>query len=61
MKSDFKKEVSIMGEHNCYKIDVAEGTKKKTYDFWIERCREQDHDMDYWLNTEKTLRVQIKK
>ena len=50
-----------MGEHNCYKIDVMEGAKKKTYDFWIERCRKQDRDMDYWLNTEKTLCVQIKK
>ena len=50
LKLILKKEVSIM-----------DGGKKKTYDFWIEKCCEQDRDMGYWLDTEKTLRVQIKK
>jgi hypothetical protein len=50
-----------MGEHDFYKIEVMEGIKKKTYDFWVERCCKQNRDMDYWLNTEKTLFIQIEK
>ncbi len=51
----------MMGKHDFCKIEAMEGVKKKTYDFWLERCRKQDCDMDYWLNTEKTLHIKIEK
>jgi len=55
-----EREVSIMGEHNCYKKDAAECIKKKTYELWEkDRCN-QGRDLDYWLNAEKVVKSQIK-
>ena len=50
-----------MGEHNCYKTNVMERIEKKTYDFWVQRCRKQSRNMDYWLDVEKAIMTQIKK
>ena len=50
-----------MGEHNCYKTDVAECIKKKAYELWEKDGRRQGRDMDYWLIAEKTVKGKIKK
>lgn len=50
-----------MGEHNCYHNDAKEFIKKKAYELWEKNGRKQGRDLDYWLNAEKALKVQIKK
>ena len=49
-----------MGEHNCYKTDVAEGIKKNAYELLENDGRKQSRDMDYWLDAEKAVMAQIK-
>jgi hypothetical protein len=50
-----------MGEHNCYKTNVAECIRKKAYELWEKDGRKQDHDLYYWLIAEKTVKGQTKK
>ena len=50
-----------MGEHNCYKHDVAECIKKKAYELWEKDGRKPDRDLHYWLDAEKAVKVQAKK
>ena len=50
-----------MGERNCCKKEVVECIKKKAYELWDKDGRKQGRDMDYWLNAEKVVKVQIKK
>ena len=50
-----------MGEHNWCRKDVAECIKKKAYELWDRDGRKQGRDIDYWLQAEKTVKVQIKK
>ena len=50
-----------MGEHNCYKKDETECIKKKAYELWDKNGCKQGHDLDYWLQAEKAVKMQIKK
>ena len=50
-----------MGEHNCYKKDVAECIKKKAYELWEKDGRKKGCDLHYWLDAEKAVKFQIKK
>ena len=49
-----------MGEHNCYKTDVAECIKKNAYELLENDGRRQDCDTDYWIDAEKAVMTQIK-
>ena len=49
-----------MGEHNCFKIDESECIKKKAKELWEKDGRKQGRDLDYWLNAEKAVKVQVK-
>ncbi len=49
-----------MGEHNCFKTDESECIKKKAKELWEKDGRKQGHDLDYWLNAEKAVKVQAK-
>ena len=49
-----------MGEHNCFKTDELECIKKKAKELWEKDGRQQGRDLDYWLNAEKAVRVQVK-
>lgn len=50
-----------MGEHNCYKKDVAECIKKKAYELWEKDGCKKGRDLHYWLNAENAVKAQIKK
>jgi hypothetical protein len=56
-----KKEVGIMGGHNCYTKDASECIKKKAYELWDKEGRKQGRDLDYWLRAEKAVKTQTKK
>ena len=50
-----------MGEHNCYKKDETECIKEKAKELWKKDGCKQGRDLDYWLQAEKVVKVQIKK
>ena len=60
-KHKYRKEAIIMGEHNCYRIDLQECIKRKAYELWEKDGCRQGHDLYYWLIAEKTVKVQVKK
>jgi hypothetical protein len=50
-----------MGEHNCYKKDELGCIKEKAKELWKKDGCKQGRDLDYWLQAEKVVKVQIKK
>ena len=50
-----------MGEHNCYKKNEAACIQRKAYELWEKDGCKVGCDLNYWLDAEKHVKVQIKK
>ena len=49
-----------MASHNCCKKDEVDHIKEKAKELWKKDGCKQGRDLEYWLQAEKVVKVQIK-